>query len=381
MIFFDPHSREDILGPIAASVWDRYNNSRLLSLGRTKSTGGNSPVSKGVLQYLREHSEVFFFLDQDYLRAPARRAGQVLHELATYASQQSDDSNPDLIGPFMFLGETNRAPEILLEAAGVEFDPSRVVVVFAGTNPGNGPFHNLHGFSNGSRFGDHLRQILLPMSGTAISEYLTHLVDENRRDPVGLVREFQKCIKFYERTYRQISVEPADRHVVSIFPFIYAVAKSLAHWRIFPLTDEEILGIVNEVEENSLSYYLDIKGKRDIVMLMLNYILNNREEFMQLPNDNIDNGVLQRAAGFYTLDVDGNYDEFQFFPARLKAVIGAGLLPKVLRSCDDIGYLIRDVGSFLSKCQVRSGDDGRQYMYRLRRDIPSYQPQLLKNRF
>jgi hypothetical protein len=57
-----------------------------------------------------------------------------------------------------------------------------------------------------------------------------------------------------------------------------------------------------------------------------------------------------------------------FFP-------GISICCRLLRACDEAGYLIRDVGSFESKCQMSPGPNGRRYMYRFKPDILNHKSQ------
>jgi hypothetical protein len=111
VIFYDPQSSGDILGPLAASLSGAYDHVRLPShLGSR---------DRDFEQYLWQHADGFLAVGRDHLRGLPRQAGEMLHKLATYAAEGFSEGNRDRSGPFVFIGETNCSPDTLLRAAGL----------------------------------------------------------------------------------------------------------------------------------------------------------------------------------------------------------------------------------------------------------------------
>jgi hypothetical protein len=371
VIFFDPQSPCDILGPLAATVWGPYNDVRLPLM--RKSVGGGSGRTDGVEQWLRLHADGFLVLDQNHLRGSLRGAGQMLHEVAQYAAEGFSDGSPDLTGSFVFMGETNRPPEALLRAAGLELDPSRLIVLPSNTDAGWGPFHHLHAFLTPSRLSVHLQQLLSPLSGRAMSRYPTLLTDEFEKDPIGLVRWFQDYIDYFEQTLREIECDPHNERLIFNFPFIYAVAMSAVYWNLIPLTFDEVAEIIKYCEARCLGHYLDTEGKSDLIIIVVNYIIDNLDKFIELPQEDLDDDTFKNAPGFYTRE-NGNITKLMFHPPTFRKAMASARPQQVLEALYKGEYIICDFGSYQKKYQVWPGDNGRRNMYQLDPNILHHQP-------
>jgi hypothetical protein len=370
VIFFDPQSPCDILGPLAATVWGIYDRVRLPLM--RKSVGRGSGRTASLEDSLRRHADGFLVLDQNYLRGSLRRAGQMLHEVAGYAAEGFNDGT-DSSGPFVFMGETKYPADILSSASGLEHDPTQIVCIPSATPLGWGPFHNLHAFSTPSHLSVRLQALLARATGMAMSEYLTHLCDEYAKDPTGLVRWFQGYIDYYEQHVREIDSDPVTERIISIFPFFYAVAMSAVYWKKLPFTIDEVAEIVKYCENRCFRYYLDSKGKRDLILVIVNYIVDNLDQFIELPQENLDDHTFKNAPGFNTLE-NGYYAKFIFYPPTLRKALKSAA-PQVLQACDEGGLLIRDVGSYQKKYPVWPGDYGRRNTYQIDPRILGHQPE------
>jgi hypothetical protein len=367
VVFFDSQSPCDILGPLAATVWGLYDHVRLPLI--PKSVGRGSGPTDSVEDCLRQHADGFLVLDQNYLGGSLRRAGQMMHEVAQYAAEGFNDG-----GRFMFMAETKYPPETLSSAAGLEHDPTLIVGIPSATHLGWGPFHTLHAFPTPSRLSVHLQALLFRSTGMAMSKYLTHLCDEHEKDPIGLTRRFQDCIDYYEKQIREIDYDPPTERIISIFPFIYAVARSAVYWKLLPLTDDEAARTVKYCEASCLRHYLDSKGRRDLIMLLVNYVIDNLDQFIQLPQEDLDDHAFKNAPGFYTTE-DGHYKKLIFHPLTLRKALGSAA-PQVLQACDEGGFIIRDFGSYQKKYPVWPGDEGRRNTYQFDASrILNYQPE------
>jgi hypothetical protein len=208
----------------------------------------------------------------------------------------------------------------------------------------------------------------------AMSKYLTHLCEEYEKDPIGLIRRFQDCIDYYEKHIREIDDDPPTERIISIFPFIYAVARSAVYWELLPLTDDEVTRTVKYCETSCLRHYLDSKGRRDLIMLLVNYVIHNLDKFIELPQEDLDDHTFKNALGFYTSE-DGFYKKLLFYPLTLRRVLGSAA-PQVLQACDERGLMIRGPGSYQTKYPVWPGDYGRRNMYQFDASrILNYQPE------
>jgi len=276
------------------------------------------------------------------------------------------------------MGETNCSPESLLKAAGLEFNPGRLISIPASAAPEGWPFHELHDFSSAGRFGAYLQQALSPTSGAPISEYLTRLTSE---DPESLVQSLENIIDDYENNHRDICVEAIDERTIEMFPVIYATGLCLVAWNILPFTEEDILNAVKFCENSCFYHYADAKGVGDLVMAVVKFLTNNKDKSIMTPQEGLNDSVIQMASTCYTLGTDGFFVEIQILPDRFRREFAHLGPQKVLRACYEAGYLIRDRGSFEKKAQIWPGGDGRMYMYRFRASILEHKarPYLAEN--
>jgi len=186
------------------------------------------------------------------------------------------------------------------------------------------------------------------------------------------LRDSKGCIDDYEQNFTEITVDRVDEHLFSSFPAVYAVAKSIVHWNILDITDEEMLKAVNLCEKLCFDFYFDSKGTGDSIMPVVQYVINNFDYFLEIPQADLDDAALRKAPGFYKKDTDGRIIEIQIEPTRFRKEMARFGLTRVLHACDDAKYLIRDRGSFEKKSQIRPGEDVRKYMYRFDISISDY---------
>jgi hypothetical protein len=368
IIFFGPESPGDILGPIAASVLGPYDSVRLPWQDGVKFRGRSSRRADIIERHLRLNADGFVVVDRNSLRGSQRNAGQLLHQLATDAAEGFSDGNSGERSPFVFMGETTYSPEALLSAASLELDPTRLIGIPASAPPGCWPFHDLHGFSSASRLGTHLAQILSSLSGAPMSQYWDRLTNLFQNDLPGLIKYLDDNVIDYEQNYRDFSVEAVDKRRIEIFPIIYAAGVLANYCGASIFTVEEIREAVKDCENACFYHYTDVKGTSDLVKLVAQFIDSHyRLEFVEIPA--AEPFDFRQELGFYTRDSDGFINELQVPTPRFRKLCAPNGWKPTLGALDEAGLLIRDCGSFQSKCQLWPGDTGRHYMYRFKATI------------
>jgi hypothetical protein len=364
VIFFGPESPGDILGPIAASVWGPYDSIRLPWQDGLKFRGRSSCRADVIERHLRLHAEELVVVDENSLRGSQRKAGQLLHDLGTLAAEGFSDGNSGERSPFVFMGETACSPEALLSAARLELDPTRLIGIPASAPTGCWPFGDLHDFSSASRLGTYLGQILSPLSGVPISQYMTNFAKQLYNIP-RLVKDIESVIYRYEQNHREFAVEAVDERRVAVFSVIYAAGVFARIFRVLPFSEEEIREAVKYCENAYFYHYTDIKETNNPVKAVAQFLANHYPNFWKVPITEGKYSSIPEVLGFYTVRADGSLKEILVSPGTFRE----HFRENALRACDAAGYMIRDSGTFQSKCQLCPGKKGRHYMYRFKASI------------
>jgi hypothetical protein len=126
---------------------------------------------------------------------------------------------------------------------------------------------------------------------------------------------------------------------------------SAVYWNLIPLTFDEVAEIIKYCEARCLGHYLDTEGKSDLIIIVVNYIIDNLDKFIELPQEDLDDDTFKNAPGFYTRE-NGNIAKLMFHPPTFRKAMASARPQQVLEALYKGEYIICDFGSYQKKYQV-----------------------------